>query len=238
MPTLLRIARVLALAAACLSVVPGAAPAAPPADPAPNPAAVGWLGYGAAPKPGAAGCSGVLVAPDLVVTAAHCLVDARSGQPRDAGRLTFAAGWRDGQAAGSAKGAEIILPAARRLLDGALPYDLALLRLAHPLEAVTPLPLAPDAAPADASLTTLGYPQAAPDRARRQDDCQVRLAAPPVIGLSCHAVGGFSGGAVLRQVGNGWLLQGVMVAEATRNPAFGALALSLPDDLAARIDRR
>lgn len=215
----------------------GLVAAAARAEP-PGPAAVGWLGYGAAPKPGTASCSGVLVAPDLVVTAAHCLVEAATGKARDPGRLTFAAGWQDGQAVASARGAEIILPAPRRLLGGALPYDLALLRLARALPAVAPLPLAPDAPPPGTPLTTLGYPQEAPDRPLRHDDCQVRLQAAPVIGLNCHAVGGFSGGAVLRRVGGGWLLQAVMVAEARRSPELGALALSLPEDLAARLAPR
>lgn len=42
-------------------------------------------------------CTGALIAPDLVLTAAHCVVDP-SGTPVPAGRITFRAGLADGQA--------------------------------------------------------------------------------------------------------------------------------------------
>jgi protease YdgD len=210
---------------------------AAPATPDPL-AAVGWLGYGRVPVANHASCSGVLVAPDLVVTAAHCLVDGRTGQPRKPAALTFAAGWADGQAADSTSGAEVILPAPRRLLAGRLPYDLALLRLARPLSGVAPLRLAAWPAPVDARLTTLAYPQARPDRPERQEGCAVTLALPPVIGLGCRATGGYSGGAVLIATPEGgWQLQAVMVANANHSPTIGALALALPADLLARLPR-
>lgn len=198
--------------------------------------AVGWLGYGDVPKPDTASCSGVLIATDLVVTAAHCLVNVATGQTRDPTAMTFAAGWADGRAVDSARGAEVILPAPRVLLDGRLPYDLALLRLARPLASVAPLGLAPWPAPPSAQLTTLAYPQHQPDHPERQDGCAVALALPPVIGLDCRAVGGYSGGAVLIATpGGGWQVQAIMVANANHNPTIGALALSLPADLAARL---
>lgn len=214
--------------AALLSAPAGAAPL-------PDPAAVGWLGYAAAPRPGAGSCSGVLVAADLVVTAAHCLTSATTGAPADPAHLTFAAGWRQGRAAATARGAEVILPAARVLLDGRLPYDLALLRLAAPITGVTPLALATDPPPPDTPLTLLGYSQTAPDTAQREDGCRATLQAPPVIGLDCHAQGGFSGGAVLIATDGTFRLQAVMVAEARKTPGLGALALALPPDLIARL---
>lgn len=199
-------------------------------------AAIGWLGYGDVPKPDTASCSGVLIAADLVVTAAHCLVNAATGQTRDPVAITFAAGWADGRAVDSARGAEVILPEPRILLEGRLPYDLALLRLARPLAAVTPLGMAPAPAPPGARLTTVAYPQHRPDHRERQDGCAIALALPPVVGLDCRAVGGYSGGAVLIATpGGGWQLQAIMVANANHNPTIGALALTLPADLAARL---
>jgi len=44
-------------------------------------------------------CTGALVAPDLVLTAAHCLHDRATGKRIDPARIEFKAGWRNGRAA-------------------------------------------------------------------------------------------------------------------------------------------
>lgn len=43
-------------------------------------------------------CTGALIAPDMVLTAAHCVFDDRSGQPIPLGKFEFVAGWRNGRA--------------------------------------------------------------------------------------------------------------------------------------------
>ena len=67
------------------------------------PAALGRITYGRIPKPGAAICSGVLVAPDLVLTAGHCVRTALS----DPGILRFEMDWRTGRPAALAQGREV-----------------------------------------------------------------------------------------------------------------------------------
>ena len=47
------------------------------------PSAIGRISYGDAMEPGAAICTGVLVAPDLVLTAGHCV----RGSSADPGRI-------------------------------------------------------------------------------------------------------------------------------------------------------
>ena len=53
-------------------------------------------------------CSGTLIAPDVVLTAAHCLYDKATGEPFRPADLTFLAGLRDGRAAAARNGVMIL----------------------------------------------------------------------------------------------------------------------------------
>ena len=59
------------------------------------PLAIGRISYGDTIEPGAAICTGALVAPDLVLTARHCLESLQASPAR----VRFAAGLADGQSA-------------------------------------------------------------------------------------------------------------------------------------------
>jgi V8-like Glu-specific endopeptidase len=170
----------------------------------------------------------VLVAPDRVLTATHCLSRDERSAPRDPSRFVFAPGWPWNGPGALFGAADVTLPEARTLLGGALPFDVALVRLDRPVPPLVaePLPLTEgDGGGGDmasSALTAIAYPNGAPDTPLAERACRIVLEEGDVIGIDCASKPGFSGGAVLAGPAGGWRLRAVIVAQSRRPAPAGA----------------
>ena len=195
------------------------------------PLAIGRISYGDTLRPGAAICTGVLVAPDLVLTARHCL----EGFGATPATVHFAAGFAERQRAALGQGAEVILPEAAVTTNRA--NDVALLRLKAPMAAdlLTPLSQADPALRKWLPLfSVIAYRRDAPEPTVRRDDCKLLTTLPGILALSCPVVSGNSGAPVLAWDGTDWRIIGVMVAS-TNGGQVQSLAAIVPPDLRARM---
>jgi Trypsin len=158
----------------------------------PDPAAWPWMTAIVDPtQPGANGdfggghgvCSAVLIAPQRVLTAAHCVVGADNKTPRPAGRFQVLVGRRDltlvnqGQrrnVTGVAVHPKVYLPETGVHTNHAF-YDIAVLFLSQP---VTGIPAAPIGTPDDWNSwgTVMGFGHFSYDHSNQQYDQYLRAA--------------------------------------------------------------
>lgn len=162
-------------------------------------------------------CSASLVAPHLVLTAAHCLFDAGHRRIADHA-LRFAAGLRQGQAAASRGVKRSIIPSDYHDSDDppsvvSMSRDIALLELDQPIVSavVVPMRTGPRGRVRDV-VTIISYGRDRADHASLQEDCEIIDREGGVIALTCDVVAGASGAPILRETPSGLEIVAVVSA--------------------------
>lgn len=226
-------------------VAPGFIAANPPAKPAAGSPLVrlstgdsirGWLGVGKLMVGAHGFCSGVLVGPALVMTAAHCLYDEATGQPVPVSGFRFLVGWQDGRAeAYRGVSAAVAWPGYGygKVSAGRVKDDLALLKLDAPvlLAQVRPFAMAPTVPGPGARVAVVSYSEDHPDAPALQQACDVLARRHGVLVMDCKVNFGASGSPVFLLGARGAAVVTVISAKGQANGRQLAMASARTDAL-------
>jgi protease YdgD len=161
---------------------------------------LGWEGVGRLELGPGGYCTAALVAPDLVLTAAHCLFDGDT--PRRREDLLFRAGHRNGETVAARGVVQGAVAADYRPSDpdraARIAADVALLRLDAAIPAGTARPFLVDPSPAAGSVSVLSYGAGRDAVLSREAGCRVLGRRDLILAFDCSVTFGSSGAPVFR----------------------------------------
>lgn len=185
-------------------------------------------------------CTGALIAPDLVLTAAHCLFDKATGARFEASEIEFLAGWRNGRA-DAYRGVRRAVEHPEYTFDSRdrldrVAFDLALLELDRPIRVPSITPYETDVRPMRGDeVGVVSYARDRAEAASLQEVCHVLGRQTGMLVLSCSVDFGSSGAPVFSMRGGVARVVSVVSAKAEMEGAAVALGTALADPLATLI---
>lgn len=198
---------------------------------------LGWEAVGRLDLAGAGFCTGTLIATDLVLTAAHCVYDRRTGKVLQPELITFRAGLRDGISVAERKALQIAVPPdylpANGITQDNVRRDAALLRLVRPIVSTDadPFVLYSGSNPGG-NVSVASYGKGRSQAISRQRKCQVLAAQDDLMMFDCNVTFGSSGAPVFAKNGNRNRIISVISGMAQVGGQKVALGMSLPSVVA------
>lgn len=195
-----------------------------------------WQAVGRINMEGAGFCTGALIAPDLVLTAAHCMYFKKTGRPIPANKIHFLAGWRKGWAAAHRKASRVVIHEdydygdANRL--DRVASDLALIELDNPIRGSVVTPFQPHERPRPGdNVMVVSYAQERAEAPSLQERCEMLGRQSAVLVLSCDVNYGASGAPIFVVQDGEPKIASVVSAMAEWNSRDVALGVSLGQPL-------